>query len=170
MWRSDVYQLLPTWVYTLRVIIQFLASGICYLRTRLNSTTPTDNVCCNDSRYQFNALVSDSPAWPHTLASVGDTTSLKCSHKYHTVIIRTSYSIFKEDSLSVSFRHKTKTIWTSYCDVWTGRDSVVSIATRYKLGGPGIESWWRRDFQHPSRPALGPTQPPVQWVPGHSRG
>jgi hypothetical protein len=47
-----------------------------------------------------------------------------------------------------------------------GRDSVVGIATRYGLDGPGIESRWGRDFPHPSRPALWPTQPPIQWVPG----
>ena len=51
-----------------------------------------------------------------------------------------------------------------------GWDSSVDIATRYGLDGPGIESRCGRDFPHPSRPALGPTQPPVQWVPGLSRG
>jgi hypothetical protein len=47
-----------------------------------------------------------------------------------------------------------------------GRDSVVGIATRYGLDGPAIESRWGRDFPQLSRPALGPIQPPVQWVPG----
>jgi len=51
-----------------------------------------------------------------------------------------------------------------------GPGSVVGIATGYGLDGPGIELRWGRDFPHLSRPALGPTQPPVQWVPGLSRG
>jgi hypothetical protein len=51
-----------------------------------------------------------------------------------------------------------------------GRDGSVGIATRYGLDGPGIESRWGRDFPQPSRPVLWPTQPPIQWVPGLSRG
>ena len=47
-----------------------------------------------------------------------------------------------------------------------GRDSSVSIAIRYGLDGPGIESRWSGELPHPSRPALGPTQPPIQWVQG----
>jgi hypothetical protein len=51
-----------------------------------------------------------------------------------------------------------------YICVWGGGPgSVVGIATAYGLNGPGIESRWKRDFPHLSRPALRPTQPPVQW-------
>ena len=47
-----------------------------------------------------------------------------------------------------------------------GLDISVGITTRYWLDGPGIETLCRRDFQQLSIPALWPTQPPVQLVPG----
>jgi hypothetical protein len=47
-----------------------------------------------------------------------------------------------------------------------GRDSSVGIATRYGLGSPESNPGGGRDFPHLSRPALGLTQPPIQWVPG----
>jgi len=46
-----------------------------------------------------------------------------------------------------------------------GWDSLFSIATHYGLDSLGIESWWGRVFLNPSRLTLGPTQPPVQWLP-----
>ena len=54
--------------------------------------------------------------------------------------------------------------------VSVGWDGSVGTATRYGLHGPGIESRWGAILPHTPIPALGPTQPPVQCVPGLFQG
>jgi hypothetical protein len=49
------------------------------------------------------------------------------------------------------------------------RDSSVGIATGWMIGVLEFDSWWGLGiflFTFTSRTALGPTQHPIQWVPG----
>ena len=84
---------------------------------------------------------------------------------YTTRLIRIIAKTRETVERTHSFLQCNKTLLRSLLYLIGGRDSSVGIATRYGLDGPGIEYRWGARFS-----ALGPTQPPVQWVPGLSWG
>jgi len=60
-------------------------------------------------------------------------------------------------------------VFTSITSEYCGPGSSVGIATDNGIDRLGSNPGGDEIFR-PSRPALGPTQPPVQWVPCLSRG
>jgi len=61
-------------------------------------------------------------------------------------------------------------VYLGYVHVYiSGPGSSDSIAADYGLDGPRLNPGGDEIFC-PSRPAMGPTQPPVKWVPGLSSG
>ena len=110
------------------------------------------------SKKKWKKLCSDDTNLPHLSIELFTMHFNKINNFKSTVTSRIT-----------TFQPTTDRIYDGDPIILVGRDSSVSIATRYGLDGPGSESRWGRDFPPPSRPALGPTQPPIQWVPGLPR-
>ena len=109
----------------------------------------------NETRYADSATLLSTLAWNKVLSC------------YLSLMI---YDFFNHLKLNPMLNFRPYSCL--FCCAYTsgcGPGSSVGIATDYGLDGPGSNPGGDEVFR-PSRPALGPTQLPVQWVPGLSRG
>jgi hypothetical protein len=89
------------------------------------------------------------------------------THRSHIQSMEVKFHVPSSLTLDMGERQASHFWWFNQCKkasstFWTGGPgSSVGTATGYGLDGLGIESQWGCNFSHTSRPALGPTQPPV---------
>jgi len=89
-----------------------------------------------------------------------------------TTIVRITNATWSlaEENTFWSWFYNGPQIKIQYCHILIcGPGSSFGIATDYGLDGPRSNSGGD-DIFRPSRPAMGPTYPPVKWVPGLFRG
>ena len=129
--------------------------------TKLYCTCQPPNIT---SRISQKSLIQISSRKPTVLKFLCSVPQAKCRDRNSYQATTTSFQVFST-SLPITPPTLRRHIFLA-TESAQGRGSSVSIVTRYGPEGPGIESRWRRDFPHPTRPVLRPTQPPIQWVPG----